>query len=575
MKKIPRMLTLAIVCAVIGHVSTRVGLTQGASCLVTTFNGAVQGVDRGSSCAFLGIPFAAPPIGNLRWKSPQPAAVWAPAVLNATAPPPTCPQLNAATGLPAGSEDCLKLNVWTPNPLSQHAPVIVWLHAGSFAAASANFAPNNGQNLAALTGAIIVAPNYRLGPFGFLGHAALSSEGPSAGNYGLLDQRSALEWVHDHIAAFGGDPRNVTIAGQSAGSHSVSLHLVSPGSAGLFHRAIMESGYASSHWRTAAEARVQGNEFAAALGCADTDASLLLGCLRSKSRDQVLLARPPALFEQILDIGRSQWTPIVDGFEIPDEPRLLYRRGAFRRVPVMLGANRDEGWTFVNRSFAGDVTLEQYEAAVDAEFGADAAPILARYPAADFASPKDALAQLAGDVEYVCEARRVARLIARTKTPVFLYSFEYEVDPVVPGRVPHGLEVNFVFGNNFGPPLFAPYVLGPTDLALSQVLGGYWTRFAATGDPNLSRRERSPDRHHEDEADDDDGGDGSVVRWPAFKHPSKRGHGSDEHRADGSGKHIVFDVAIRVDTHLRDRQCDFWQPYFLRSITGSVPAGTP
>ena len=574
MKKNARPLVLAIVCAVIGSVSTRTGLTQGASCLVTTFNGAVQGVDRGSSCAFLGIPFAAPPIGNRRWKSPQPAAIWAPAVLNATAAPPACAQLNAATGQPIGSEDCLKLNIWTPNPpRSRPAPVIVWLHPGSFVAASANYPPQDGQNLAAQTGAIVVEPNYRLGPFGFLGHSALSSEGARAGNYGFLDQRSALEWVHDHIAAFGGDPGDVAIAGESAGSHSVSLHLVSPASAGLFHRAIMESGYASFKWRTGEDAETQGHEFAAALGCSDIDTSLLVACLRSKSRDQVLLARPPALLEQILETGRSQWTPIVDGFEIPDQPRFLYRRGAFSRVPVMLGANRDEGWTFVNRSFPGEVTPEQYDAAVNAEFGADAARILTRYPAADFASPKDALAKLAGDVEYVCEARRVARMMAGAKAPVFLYSFEYEVDPVVLDRVAHGLEVNFVFGNNFGPPLFAPYVLGLTDLALSNAMSGYWTRFAATGNPNLARRERPQlarnggQRDDVDDDDDDDDGDGDGVRWPVLKHTTNRGN--------GSGRHIVFDVPMRVEKRVRDRQCDFWEPYFLRSISGSVPAGTP
>ena len=362
----------------------------------------------------------------------------------------------------------------------------------------------------------------------------------------------------------------MTIAGQSAGSHSVSLHLVSPGSAGLFHRAIMESGYASSRWRTSEDAEIQGNEFAAALGCSDADTSLLLVCLRSKSRDQVLLARPPALLEQILETGSSQWTPVVDGFEIPDEPRLLYRRGAFSHVPVMLGANRDEGWTFVNRSFPGDVTLHQYEAAVEAEFGADAARILARYPAPEFASPKDALVKLAGDVEYVCEARRLARLIARTRTPVFLYSFEYEVDPVALDRVAHGFDVNFVFGNNFGPPLFAPYVLSPTDMALSSAMSGYWTRFAGTGNPNIrhERRRLAGDGRHRDNVDDDEDDDvGDGVRWPAFKHPIKRGHVSDAH--------IVLDLPIRAEKHLGDRQCDFWEPYFLRSISGSVPAGTP
>jgi len=207
------------------------------------------------------------------------------------------------------------------------------------------------------------------------------------------------------------------------------------------------------------------------------------------------------------------------------------------------------------------VTLEQYEAAVDTEFGAEATTVLAAYPPANFASPKDALARLVGDVEYVCEARRVARLIARTKTPVFLYSFDYEVDPVLPDRVAHGFEVNFVFGNNFGPPLFAPYVLGPADLALSRAMGGYWTRFAATGDPNGSL----PPPEGDD--DDGDGDNGGAVRWPAFKHPVGQGQGSD--------KYIVFDAAVHTAKRLRNRECDFWEPYFLRSTTGSVPAGMP
>ena len=199
------------------------------------------------------------------------------------------------------------MNVWTPNPRRKSgAPVIVWFHPGSFATASANFPPQNGERIAALTGAIVVAPNYRLGPFGYLGHAALAGEDPAAGNYGLLDQRAALSWVRDHIAAFGGNPHNVTIAGQSAGGHSVSLHLVSPGSAGLFHRAIMQSGYASVRWRTAADARMQGDEFAAALACPQAEASLLIACLRSKSRDQVLLARPPVPSERIGATSHTQ-----------------------------------------------------------------------------------------------------------------------------------------------------------------------------------------------------------------------------------------------------------------------------
>lgn len=537
-----------VILLVVSESSTHAVRAQAVTCFVTTAIGDVQGLDRGSSCAFLGIPFAAPPTGTLRWTRPQPAAAWAPAVLNATAAPPACAQLNSGTGLPSGAEDCLMLNLWTPNPLPPSgAPVIVWIHAGSFAAASANFPPQNGQNLAALTGAIVVAPNYRLGAFGYLGHTALAAEDGAAGNYGLLDQRAALLWVRDHIAAFGGNPDNVTIAGQSAGAHSVSLHLVSPGSAGLFHRAIMQSGYASFQWRTAAEAQAQGNEFAAALACTNADTSLLLACLRSKNRDEVLLARPPALFEQISETGRTQWTPIVDGFEIPDQPRLLYERGAFSRVPVLLGSTRDEGWTFVNRAYPANVTTEQYEGAIETEFGADGAAILAAYPVADFAAPKDALARVAGDVEYVCEARRIARLIERTKTPVFLYSFEYEVDPVIVDRVAHGMDVNFVFGNNFAPPLFVNYVLTAPDLALSHAISGYWTRFAATGNPNSD--------------------DPSVVHWPAFKHPTGLGQGAD--------RYVVFDAAITGASRLGGTRCEFWEPYFFRSVTGAVPASTP
>jgi len=528
--------------------TSREGGSQAVSCFVTTSNGYVQGLDLGASCAFLGIPFAAPPLGSLRWKPPQPVTPWAPATLNATVASPPCPIVNPpGSSSTVGSEDCLKLNVWTPDPApASPAPVIVWIHTGAFQAASANLADSNPRHLVERTGAVVVAAEYRLGPFGFLGHPALTAEDPaypSSGNYGFLDQRAALAWVRDHIAAFGGDPNNVTIAGQSAGSHSVSLHVVSPGSGGYFGRAIMQSGSASARWPTLADAEALGKGFAAAVGC--TNPALVLDCMRAKSRNQVLLAFGNGQ-QEFSGNGRVAWGPVVDGLDIPDQPRRLYENGMFNRVPIIIGATRDEGWIYADRSFPAGLTTDQYEIAVETEFGAaDTPAILAMYPAGDFPSPKLALSRLVGDVETVCEARRVSRLVERTRTPVYLYSFEREADAVVPDLVIHGLDRNFVFGNNFGPP--SNYALNAKDLALFSEISGYWTRFAATGDPNADNP--------------------AVMHWPAFKRPAGRGRGVD--------KYLVLDVPIGEGRRLREAQCDFWESLFFRSVVGDVPASAP
>jgi para-nitrobenzyl esterase len=548
MKKRDAVAALVVAAAGLFTVSSSEVGTQTPSCLVNTTSGAVQGVDLGASCGFLGIPFAAPPVGDLRWKPPQPAAAWAPATLNATAPPSTCAQLIApAFTVVTGSEDCLKLNIWTPDPLpATPTAVIVWIHTGAFQGASANLADSNPRNLVERTGAIVVAANYRLGPLGFMGHPALTAEDqayPSSGNYGLLDQRAALAWVRDHIAAFGGDPSNVTIDGQSAGGHSVSFHVVSPRSAGYFHGAIMQSGYASSRLPTLADAESLGTSFATAAGC--TDPSQVLACMRSTTINQVLLGFGRGQ-QEFAETGRIPWGPVVDGLEIPDQPRRLYERGVFNHVPVIVGATRDEGWIYVDRSFPAGLAEEQYEAQVAKEFGATEAPtLLAMYPAASFPSPKHALARMTGDAEAVCEARRIARLIARTRTPVYLYSFEREVDAVAPDLVIHGLDRNFVFGNNYGPP--SNYVFNSDDLALFGAISSYWTQFAVAGKPNS---------HHSD-----------LPRWPAFRHPNGR--------ESGSGRYLVLDWPLREGQGLGGSACDYWEEFFLNSISASTPAGYP
>ena len=546
MQRVVRTAVFVVVC--VGAITApRTTHTQSTSCLVSTLNGAVQGVDSGDSCVFTGIPYAAPPLGQLRWKPPQPAPSWT--FLNANTQS-NCPSIRFPGPVLTGNEDCLKLNVWVRDPLpTVPAPVIVWLHTGAFFGGSANLAFHNPQRLVLETGAIVVAPNYRHGPFGFLAHGALTAEDPlhpASGNYGLMDQRAALEWVRNNIAQFGGDPQNVTLAGTSAGGESVGLHLVSPASAGLFHRAIVQSGAVTVRWPDRAEAEAQGAALAAALGCTESD---VLGCMRAMTREQVMLALSQGTQQVTAQPGTVYWLPIVDSLEIPDQPRYLFESGGFNRVPTIVGTNRDEGWgSFVTRSFPAGPDPMQYETWVFDEFGPDAARMLTMYPAPNAPSAAEQMARLVGDVQFVCEARRLARLIERTKAPTYVYSYEYVIDSLAPNHVIHGVEGNILFGNDYTTPAFtAHHPLDASDSALHSAMAGYWTRFAKTGNPN---------------SDDD-----SILRWPAFKHPAGNGRGSD--------KHLVLDSVVREGMRLREQQCDFLEPSFFRSILAGVPASTP
>jgi para-nitrobenzyl esterase len=518
-----------------------------SGCFMTLANGDVQGQDLGASCAFRGIPYAESPAGTNRWKPPTPAAPWA-TTLQATAPPSTCPSIGA-TGSPGGNEDCLKLNIWVAkSSLGRSVPVIVWLHTGGFVASSANFASHDGRRLAEETGVIVVAPNYRLGPLGFLVHAALDAEDPahpSSGNYGLMDQRAALRWVRDNIAQFGGDPDRVTLAGTSAGADSVGLHLVSPASAGLFHRAIIESGTPTTRWPAHDEVLSRGDSFAAALGCTDTVA--VLACMRAKSAAAVLQALPLASQQPLEQPSRAYWLPVVDGIEIPDQPRWLIAAGLFHHVPTILGTNRDEGWGFVLRSFSSGATLTQYEDWIDTEFGADATVVRGTYPATAFVSPTEAMSRVVGDAQFVCETRRLSRLLERTGTPVYLYSYEYEIAVLSADHVIHGVESNIIFGNNYTPNQFPSHPLDAADTALHHAMAGYWTRFAAGENPNTD--------------------DAAVVHWPAFKHPTGRGRGAD--------KYLAFDTTIAEGLRPHEAQCDALEPLFLRTLLGEVPASAP
>lgn len=526
----------------IGHNDTSAQTT----CFVTVSGGPVQGTNLGQACSFLGIPYAASTAGENRWRPPQPAAQWG-SVLNAVAAA-NCPAISFFGGVPsiAGDENCLKLNVWTSQPLpTGAAPVIVWLHPGAFIGASGNFASHRGQSLAAETGVIIVAPNYRLGAFGFLAHSALAAEDPSGatGNYGLLDQQAALLWVRDNIAQFGGDPNNVTIAGTSAGGNSVGLQLVAPNSQGLFHRAIIQSAYPTSRWRDAAEARQQGEDLEAALGCSASPDPV--ACMRSAPRDAVLTALSQAS-QQVMEVpGSRYWEPSVDGVVIPDQPRVLFESGLFHRVPTVVGFTRDEGWgNFITRSFGSGVTMAQYESWVQTEFGPHASAVLGLYAEQANQSPIEAMARIVGDVQFGCEARRLARSIERTGTPTFLYSYEYEIDTLSLNHVVHGVEGNILFRNNYLPPLFPAYTLLPPDIAFHDTMAGYWTRFAATGNPNR--------------------GTDTALSWAPFRHPNGAGRGADNY--------LILDAIPREGSRLRERECNVFEPFFLRSVLAEKPA---
>jgi para-nitrobenzyl esterase len=424
--------------------------------LVQTRDGPVRGMALGGERVFRGIPYAAPPLGPLRFAAPRPPDPW-------QEPPPgqptMCPQFDAETNV-VGTEDCLTLDVWTPLAAAREPlPVMVWIHGGGFTGGSGFLS----DAMLPARDVIVVAINYRLGPLGFLGHPALSAEGGgTSGNYAIEDQRLALEWVRDNAEAFGGDPQRVTIFGESAGGSAVCAQLWSPRSAGLFHRAIIESGALCGRAsRTLADAEAQGERLAAALGCDDADSAP--ECLRAiPAADLIgtLAART------LLDDG-AVWGPVVDGqnFEraLPD----ALAAGDFNQVPTIVGANLNEGYGFLVG--LESLTADEYAERVRTSpfFGAHADELLELYPASDFATPQLALAALVGHRVFNCPARRTARAIAATGTVAYEYLFAH-------GASLHAEELLYLFG------------AGQTESNqyVAEAMKDYWTRFAATGDPN-------------------------------------------------------------------------------------------
>ena len=384
-------------------------------------------------------------------------------------------------GMESVSEDCLFLNVFTPNDepgeqensLSHRHPVMVWIHGGALVVGeSDDYRPTK---IVELGSVIVVTINYRLGALGFLAHPALSAESSdhTSGNYGIMDQQFALEWVSRNIAAFRGDPDNVTIFGESAGGLSVFSNLASPTAAGLFDRAIVESGAYGLALPALADAESQGAAFAAVVGCGSQGAA----CLRSKSVRKILAKQ-----------GDINISPNVDGKVLAQSPDTAFATGQFNHVPLMQGTNHDEWRFFVALDFdlsGGPITAEEYPLVVENMVGPDAAPlVLAQYPLGNYASPDLAVGALGTDSIFSCPARAADQALS-AQVPTFAYEFndinapEVFLPPVsFPYGATHASELRYLFK------LTWPGQLGAQQQELSAKMVRYWAQFAKSGDPN-------------------------------------------------------------------------------------------
>lgn len=444
--------------------------------------GLLQGIDENGLTVYKGIPFAAPPVGELRWRAPQPPAKWngtkqavkfAPAPMQGGNPPS------------GKSEDCLYLNVWTPaKSVNEKIPVLVWIYGGGFSFGSTSEPGYSGDKLAQ-KGVILVSIAYRVGQLGFLTHPELSAESPShsSGNYGLLDQIAALKWIQKNIAAFGGDPNKVTIFGESAGAISVSMLCASPLAKGLFHGAVSQSGgsfgptrpvtFPGENMKTLKQAEAEGQTYVQKAGV------LSIAELRKISADKI-----PSGF------GMAGGWPIIDGYVIPDDQYKLYEDYKYNDVPVLIGYNSDEG-----ASFSPPKTPQDYIDGVKKRYGKFADDLIKAYPAGETVVLKTAR-DLARDAAFGWHTWSWAKLQSKTgKSKVYYYYFDQHPDhpensPRHGYGSPHGQDVAYVFVHLDA----SNPQTSPSDLVISEAMATYWTNFAKYGNPN----------------------GGGLPEWPAF-----------------------------------------------------------
>jgi para-nitrobenzyl esterase len=465
-----------------------------ANLMVQTAQGTVVGVQKDGVVSYLGMPYAQAPVGALRWMPPQ-APASRTGTLTAASYGNACPQTTVQNDIPASSmaEDCLFINVQEPSSVrsSSKLPVVVYVHGGAFTIGSG--AQVDGSTIATAGNIVFVSFNYRLGALGYLANAALqaSNGDGSLGNFAVMDQQAALQWVQNNIAAFGGDPNNVTVWGLSAGATSTFTLLESPQSKGLFSKAVLQSGGGGAYSNlTPVNAITQGNTLTQAVGCSDP--ASVVACLRGKSANDIVAAQTA-----------GKWRPTVDGKIVTQVPSDAFAAGTFNRVPVMIGGVYDEGTLFVDPTMPASVYTEAIASLAPPGF--DTTQIEAAYPLANYGVPAQGLARAMGDAMYGCgNSSRRDQISAWA--PVFGWEF---TDPTLSFPT---FRPAFYLGTSHGTD--ASYWFGPTDVATSnplpamQALGlqmkKYLVNFARFGDPN------------------GDGSDQSLVRWPRYAGPGDR-----------------------------------------------------
>jgi len=504
--------------------------------VISTTCGPVRGTTVDGIKGYLGIPYAAPPVGDLRWKPPVAPEPWR-EPREMTKFGHACPQseIRLPPGIEEMSEDCLTLNIWTPaKNESGLLPVMVFVHGGGFVGGAGTLPIYNVTRLAQ-KGVVLVTINYRLNVLGFLAHPALTAESAhhSSGNYGIMDQVSALEWIQANIHLFGGNPENVTVFGHSAGGASVIALMASPLTEGLFHRAVVQSGgYPPTVLRHLSQSQygldsteTLGLKFAEGLGVGSQ--ANPLEAMRAKPWQEVVKVWEETVQNKSTATGVSGGWMLnhlaVDGHVLREPPGKTFRDGKQRNVPFMAGTTSDEGSIFP--TIMGLGTVERYRRYLNRVFGEQSQKVEAMYPAPDDASVSQALSKLLGD-GFVCGARTMARGMSAIQPKTYLYQFTMQ-PKIFLYQMPRSDDWRREFGCYHAAEL--PYVFHffpsrrfvEEDHRLSEAMVGYWTRFARNGHPN---------------------GD-EAAEWPAYN--------------ESEEKHLILDVRIKVGQHLSKKACDF------------------